>query len=274
MRSNLAWSLGLSLLAFASSATGDEIEQCIADHSAAQREFKAGRLLGGKKLATNCAVSSCPGAIASECGAFVRDAERRTPTVIVVVVDDKGAEVSDVRLTLDGESWLDEPVATSVPLDPGRHTFAAVRGDGTRASVTALVREAERARRIELRFATPPSSASSEPGDPDTEISPFLLPLTVVSGLGFAAFGVFAVKGKSDESDLEACKPKCAQSDSDALRQTYLFADISLGVGIAAAVGAIWVWATDERPADVARGVRPMIRASVGRASIGLTGRF
>jgi hypothetical protein len=70
------------------------------------------------------------------------------------------------------------------------------------------------------------------------------LALGVMGGVGFAYFGL---QGKSDEDELDgSCAPRCPQGDIDALRRTYLAADVSLGIGVVALGALGYLWLTND----------------------------
>jgi hypothetical protein len=74
----------------------------------------------------------------------------------------------------------------------------------------------------------------------------------VASGVGAAAllsFGAFALAGHGKQTALDDCSPNCSlnrQSDYDAMRRDYLIADISLGVAVASAGVATWIFFTSK----------------------------
>jgi hypothetical protein len=68
------------------------------------------------------------------------------------------------------------------------------------------------------------------------------------------SFGVFAFSAKHELNQLNSrCSPNCAPSESDAGRRDALIADISLGVGAAAFVGALtWTLLSGSKSAESA----------------------
>jgi hypothetical protein len=50
--------------------------------------------------------------------------------------------------------------------------------------------------------------------------------------VGIGTFIAFGLMGTSKKSTLDACKPTCDQSEVDKAKQSFLIADIGLGVGI------------------------------------------
>jgi hypothetical protein len=72
--------------------------------------------------------------------------------------------------------------------------------------------------------------------------------------LGLGGFAVFGGLGRAKQSDLErSCEGHCTDHDLSLMKTEYLIGDVSLGVGIAALVGAAVVYFTrpDEKPRTV-----------------------
>ena len=60
--------------------------------------------------------------------------------------------------------------------------------------------------------------------------------LSGVAVVGLGSFTYFGLSGKHQENDLKShCAPGCQDSDVDAMYRSYLIADVSLGVSLAAA---------------------------------------
>lgn len=86
-------------------------------------------------------------------------------------------------------------------------------------------------------------TAESQPGPtrPETRSKVPSYVLASVAVVGAASFGFFALRGKRLEGDLD-CGSRCPDTELDPITQSYLIADISLGVGAVALAGAIYFW--------------------------------
>jgi hypothetical protein len=89
------------------------------------------------------------------------------------------------------------------------------------------------------------SERADEPGSPTftrqkmTSLAPYLL-----AGVGLAGVGGFAALtywGRKDNDMLSQCSPNCTPQSVDHVRQLYLGANISLGVGLVALAGATYL---------------------------------
>ncbi|MBI5533983.1 MAG: hypothetical protein HY898_14775 [Deltaproteobacteria bacterium] len=223
-------------------AHGDARE-CIAVHERALEQRNKGHLTEAEPGFATCARSPCPPIIRSECVRLLEDVRRNLPTIVIAAVDASGADVVDASVWIDGSKVAERLGAEATPIDPGQHEVELRRADGTHQRTSILVREGEKVRRIQLRFAPVAGKAPVSPPSPGKP--GIMLPLAL-AGVGVLAGGLFAVlaaSGKSEESRLDReCSPACSAEDVDRVRTRYLFADISLGVSLLSFAGAAWTY--------------------------------
>jgi hypothetical protein len=165
---------------------------------------------------------------------------------------------------MDGEPIASSLTGTSIPVDPGPHKFTFTPAGGTPVTVDAVIAEGDKRRAIAMQAPGKTSSATQSPSStldrdlgttPATE-RPVPILTWVLGGVGIVSlggFGFFALRGSSTRSDLDSCKPFCAQDDIDSSRQNFVIGDVFLGVSIVALAGAVILYATrPERPAQTA----------------------
>ena len=221
--------LGALLLAAPVSASGPT-RACIEAHAAGQIERDAGRLLSAQARFVSCTDEACPAMIRRECVALGESVTAMTPSVVLVVQDAEGRAIDAARATIDGEQTLPQLDGRPLELDPGAHRFELSLPDGRKQTLTATLRSAEKYRRIVAKFAAPLTAVPAA-----TEHSGRNPLAYVFGGVGVAALGAwtaFALDGRSKQSELERCAPHCAASDVDAMRKSYLVADVLLGVSL------------------------------------------
>ncbi len=260
--------LPLSTL-FGAGAARADVAACVAAHSHGQAERNAGRLQSAKADFISCSTSACPGAIQSECAAFLAEVEGFTASVVFAAIDAEGHDATDVKVTVDQQPLLDKLTGLATTLDPGRHDIVYTWPDGFEQKQTVVVAQGEKNRRLELRRE--PKPAATEPvARPPVAAGPKKTPVAayVLTGVGAAALGsfaAFAITGKSAQSAMDGCKPNCKQAQVDKMRRRYLLADISLGVGVVAlgAGGYFYFSASREPNGSAWRG-----------GSVGLRGTF
>ena len=245
--------VGTMLAEGVASAAPDEREQCAASAEQAQQLRDEGKYRRAREQMLVCARDVCPGPIKSDCGKWLTELDRDAPTVVFGARDSNGADVLDVKVSMDGAPIQERLDGKPVLVDSGEHVFKFESKDGAVKEERVLVRAAEKARPI---IATFPGSATPVPTNGDnTPVTPnnggggegSLVPALVVGGIGVVALGsfaIFGIGGKNDVDDLQRCKPTCDEKDVDSARTKLIIADISLGVGIVALGVAAYMFIT------------------------------
>lgn len=230
--------------------------ECLAAHRAAQELRQSGKLVEAQQKLLICSSASCPGPVISDCGTWIGELEQATPTIVLEVQID-GKEASEAKVFLDGEPIAD--LSHAIKVDPGRHVVRAELPPFEPHEESVFAAEGLRMRLVSIKFVSPKpasqppmSPASSLPSDA-TSSRP--VPVLVYSLLGagvagLAGFAVFGEIGRSKQGDLERqCAPQCSDGDLGPMKTFYLIGDVSLGVGLAAMVGAAVAYFT--RPVEM-----------------------
>ncbi len=231
----------------------DEREQCAGSAEQAQQLRDEGKYRRAREQMLVCARDVCPGPIKSDCGKWLTELDRDAPTVVFGARDNKGSDVLDVKVSMDGAPIQERVDGKPVLVDSGEHTFKFESKDGSVKEERVLIRAAEKARPI---IATFPGAAAPEKEKEKDKLPDdgggngkegSIVPALVVGGIGVVALGsfaVFGIGGKNDVDDLQKCKPNCAESDVDSARTKLIIADISLGVGVVALGVAAYMYFT------------------------------
>ncbi|AGP38192.1 hypothetical protein SCE1572_29180 [Sorangium cellulosum So0157-2] len=234
------------------------VTQCVAAHAEVQRLRKEHQLLAAGRALKGCARSDCPAPVLRDCGAWVDEIERATPSVVFNVTSG-GEQVTGSRILVDGQPVELSSSGAPLKLDPGKHTYRVEQAGHKPVSKEIILFEGQRFQQLNVALEpiaearVPPAQASvTETYRPVPALTYVLAGLGVAGGASFAVWGLM---GRSEQDRLEkTCSPSCADSDLDAVRTRYLIADISLGVGAAALAGAALTYLlrpTKERPIAV-----------------------
>jgi hypothetical protein len=218
--------------------------QCIDAHANGQVARGQGQLLEAKQQFVSCAANACPLVIRDDCAKFGSEVEAALPSVIVTARTSTGQELSSATVRIDGVGDALPVNGRALSINPGRHLFEVATPDGSKATVTMLIREAEKFQRVVAEFAVPaqPASETAERAANERGVSPLVYVFGGVGLVAASSFTYFALDGRSKEKSLEECAPHCARSDVDAMRRSYLIGDISLGVALASlGVGAYFL---------------------------------
>ncbi|MBL9027627.1 MAG: hypothetical protein JNL21_35880 [Myxococcales bacterium] len=224
-------------------AAADETDVCLESHVSAQKARKEGSLLVAHLALQRCERDTCPGQIREECAAWRKEIESVLGTVEVSVEVGPLGDASRARVTIDGAEPL-VPVGPSRFLTTvGRHTVEARTEDGASARAEVMVAPMRVAKAtLDLR-----AQHGASPDDPTSgrPIPPLTLAGAVVTGVGGVGLLTFAIAGglgAAAYGDLDACRPRCAQSQVDDVDQKLLAADVGLGLGLGlAAVGVVLI---------------------------------
>jgi hypothetical protein len=191
---------------------------------------------------------SCPSDIRKECVRRVQELSQQIPTIIFGAKDAAGADLSAVRVTMDGEVLAERLEGTALSIDPGEHTFTFETAGRPTVTKTLVIQQAQKDRREVVTFATTtsaPSPASSALPSPTPAPLPasILLPATstnpptstasghglgtqkilalAVAGAGVVgigvgtAFGVAAMSKKNDAQNACSTSSCATQADAD-----------------------------------------------------------
>jgi hypothetical protein len=274
-------------------------QTCASSYKDAQDKEKVGHLVEARELYSSCAKQTCGQFLLNECTTRHARLDSDIPSVVLVATHKSGKPYLHVQVTLDGEPFASGLDGRSLQVDPGPHEFVFTTKNGVLATEKVLILQGDRNRRIlaslprkpraeaDADVALPtetetthdeatdlaphaltrqPSSAPTEPPkeEPHSKGVPALSwVLGGVAVLGGGSYAVFSSWGKKDNQVLqEQCAPACQQSSVDRVKQRFLVADISLGVGVAALGGAFLAYAlrgSSEEPSPEMRqaGKRP-----------------
>jgi len=250
-------------LSFASVAAADDAKRaCVAASTDGQTLRKEDKLLEAREKFHACAEDPCPEVVKSRCTRWLSEIEGEIPSVIVRAKDAGGADVLDIDVTIDGRATQ---VGRQEPLDPGEHVVIVKRPGGQSKEERFLLVDGERARVLTVHLADGGASSPAAPhpaaspaatatdGSAPEKASGVVIPaggwvLGAVSILALGSTAIFYAEAASDFSTLQhTCSPACSDSDTQSFRTHLTVAYVSLGVGIAAAVGAV-TWTLLSQP--------------------------
>lgn len=242
-------------------AHAEDDNPCIPAYTLAQSLQKDGKVVAAKAQAAICAQASCDPILAKDCTQWLADLEKITPSIVLDVRDEERNELVDVRVTMDGEPFAHRLDGRAVEVDPGMHELTFEAAGFAPLEKGILVREADKGQRIQVTLIRSKKGVESRP-------VPF--GVWAFGGAAVVALGVstvFAIDGISRKDDLEACRPRCAPEDVDAMSARFTVADVALGAGLMAGAAAVYLFLT--RPTVNANGP-----SRIGIVPTGVVGRF
>jgi hypothetical protein len=267
-----ATALGLAALG-PLDALAQRKDTCVDAHAEAQELRRRGQLRAARERLDVCAREKCPALVRKDCGAWLPEVEAATPSLILEVRDAAGRDTSEVEVLVDGERVAERLDGRAIEVDPGDHVVVVRAADGKLIEQRVSVREGERMRRVTASFEppappkapplrVPPPATAADRSPPRGGVSPWAWVLGGVAVVGAGGFVTFAALGRAKQDELDDCRPTCVLDDVDLMRRDYLVADISLGVGVLAAAGALYLILAASPPAKTS--LRPASAQQVG----------
>ena len=216
--------MSLALAMVASSARGTPVtkERCFVAADRGQEMRDAGKLRAARDELLACANETCPGLVRADCTRWLAEIDARIPMIILRARDERGGDLADVRVLLDGHPFRDRLDGRLATIDPGEHVLRFEHGSDAPVAVHVLVREGEKDRAIDVTFPAPATRSAARSGSVTGDTAGSRIPASVfvlggLSATGIAGFAFFALAAKRDVDHLRTtCAPRCDPSDVDA----------------------------------------------------------
>jgi hypothetical protein len=258
-----------SLLASASAkAESSVVQACLAANESSIAARKAHKLRAARADLLVCAAATCPNDIQKECLRRVDEVSSAIPYVVFQAVDLTGHDLSEVRVSMDGEPLAEHLEGIALAVDPGPHTFRfeAPSAPVVEKQLTIRERDHDRHERIELATADSQRqvAAIGSPSKPVAVIAPpaerapargssrstyAALALTS-AGVGVVGLGVGTIFGLKSiarhNSAADVCPADCQDKHGvdlwDEARSAGNIATVGFIVGGVGLVGAATLW--------------------------------
>lgn len=227
-------------------------KDCMMSASDGQDARDQGRLVEARTHFQRCAQTECPAPIPTYCADWLKEVERKLPSLVIRVVDGNDGDLTDASVFLD-----DRPLpldGRSIEVDPGKHRLRVTRS-GSKASETELIAaQGEKDRRVLVRLAGEkpletqavlPKARVAEPAAPSmfAHIPKASWIAWGIGAAGLLSFSAFGLKARLDyDSYSSTCGNHCSLSDRDSVSTTVTVADVSLVVGLVGAGVGTLLW--------------------------------
>lgn len=214
----------LAALSYADTARGADptTADCLTASDSSLKFGNQHKLRAERSSLLTCAAPSCPTDIRKECVRRVDEVNAQIPTIVFSVKDPTGADLSAVRVTMDGEVIVDRLEGVAMSIDPGEHTFTFETAGQSPLTKKLIIVEAQKDRRELIQFGNPQAAAgggasggvaaSTDGGLGTQKILAIVAGGIGVVGLGVGtAFGLLAISAKSDAQNV--CPNQCTSQD-------------------------------------------------------------
>jgi hypothetical protein len=236
--------------------------ECVAASEGGLAARDHGHLRDAKKSFVVCAADTCPKPLRIDCARWLDEVEASIPTVVFGAKDRSGADVFDVKVSVDGEHVLGTEQGKAVALDPGPHVVRFERASSKPFETKILLRTGEHNRPIlatledkpREEVGTKPLGPSSSERSPTEQVPTATWILGGVGLAGIGSFALFGILGMNEKSDLtQRCGQQCTDAEILGLKTKYVVADVSLGIGLVALGLATYFWLTAPKTSTVSR---------------------
>ncbi|MET0595107.1 MAG: hypothetical protein ABW133_20575 [Polyangiaceae bacterium] len=236
--------MGLVMLALGTAgvrpARADDKLACVKAADSAQELRSAGKLLDARVALHACARDVCPALVRNDCTRWLAEVETSMPTIVLRAQDERGEDVADVRIEIDGRKVADKLEGLPLDVDPGPHVL--VWRNATRSGRQEIVvRTAEKNRAVPLNIETGARVSMATAGESVSTDRSFrpgagAWILAGVAVAGTASFAYFGARGSAEVSDMRnECAGHCPASRVDAAHEKLIAADVSLGIAVVSA---------------------------------------
>jgi hypothetical protein len=239
-----ALSLGLlaSLLMVATVSHADDKSICLDAASKGQNLRDAHKLAEARDQFRTCARRECPAIVQQDCGGWLTEVEKSLPTVVITAKDGAGADLTEVRVAVDGQPLATKLDGQAVAINPGRHLVHFELADGTALDQEILVKEGGKDQAVAVVLGRPPTtlsignkaSATAGTSAHGGASGPWKTVGWMLAGVGVVGVGVgtaFGVVAINDKSSAHCVADMCLAGPLSDARTAAIIADVGLIAG-------------------------------------------
>jgi hypothetical protein len=211
----LASAFVLSLVQSSASADEPTIADCLASNEAAIKAGNEHKLRAERAQFLLCASESCPADIRKACTGHVQAVNAEVPTIIFTAKDAAGADLTDVKVTMDGELLTTRLDGTALSVDPGSHRFTLEAQGKPTVTKTLLIEQGQKDRREDVALeplaalVAATLVAASQPAANDHGLSTQKILAITAGGVGIVGLGIGAAFGIIALSDRSTAETDC-----------------------------------------------------------------
>jgi hypothetical protein len=265
-------------------AFADGKAACLDAASKGQRFRDNHKLVEAREQFRVCAAAGCPGVVQSDCASWLAEVDRALPSIVVTAKNGAGADLVNVKVSMDGQPLMPKLEGQAVSMNAGLHTFHFEGEDGTSLDQQVMVKEGEKSQGVAVVLGAAPSlpSAARSESSQVSESAPesggasrpgktlgWVLGSLGVAGLGLGAVaGVLAMQDKNDNCVGNVCSTGTVSG----IRSRALLSDIGwVSGGVLLAGGAALIVFTPSRIRESTTRLRvaPLVMANGGGLLVG-----
>jgi hypothetical protein len=251
-------------MVIANPTLADEKTACFDAAENAQQQRAEGKLRDARISLHVCARDVCPAVVKNDCTQWLTEVEASLPTIVLRATGPRGQDITDVKVSLDGQALVDKIDGLPIEVDPGPHVLTSVHPGSkpTRQELTFYTNQRNRTVSLVLEDAAPPPGGAGElrvsteapPKRPGA--APYVLGAVAIGAL--ASWTYFGLTSIAERKQLdESCGPhgpdsggvgRCSSSQVTPVKNKQIAADVSLGVAVVSAGISTWLFLKGSKP--------------------------
>jgi hypothetical protein len=141
-------------------------DQCVDANAKAQDLRRDGKLAAARAELSRCVDTACPELVRNDCTRRLDELDRVQPSLVFDLKNSAGADLIDVRVTMDGQLLVDRLDGRATKVDPGAHEFRFEAPGQPAVAARFLIREGEIGRRERIVVGNVPAPAPVPVGPP------------------------------------------------------------------------------------------------------------
>jgi hypothetical protein len=147
---------------------------CMTEYRRGLKLEEGDQLLRARRAMALCSRSLCGAELSRKCKMHREQLAEEIPSVIPGLTDDKGAPLTEVEVTMDGEPLAPELDGRAIEIDPGVHEFAFSTAKGVIAKRKVAISSGQHNRAITVTVEPPkpPEVSQAEPPPPPVRPAP------------------------------------------------------------------------------------------------------
>jgi hypothetical protein len=248
----------------------DEKHQCISASDQGQQLRDDGKYRLAREAFARCARETCPIPVRQDCVHWLLEVDQSSATIVVNAKDQRGNDLADVTVSVDGTPLATKLDGKPVTVDPGEHTLRFEAPGFAAVDEHLVIHAAEKNRSVNVRLTsnvppapgTEPGSGGGHPGANEVGEVPTTAQVRAPRPLGWVFAGVaaaafasetyFGIAGLSQRSeDLTHCAPHCAPAEKSSIQTKFVIADVALAVGVVSTGVAVYFFLRHRSPRRV-----------------------
>jgi hypothetical protein len=182
--------------------------QCAAADTQAQQLRRDEKLSQARAQLKLCVDPTCPQLVRDDCAQRLDELDKVQPTLVFEVKDSQGRDMTEVKVTLDGQPLVDNVSGAAIPVEPGAHSFTFETQGEEPVTRQLVLREGDKARHEKIAFGSGAPAPPPPPADPNRGSTQRAAGIAI-GVIGLVGIGIGALFGELASSKWSSAQSAC-----------------------------------------------------------------